>query len=66
MSHDPKSSSGNDTIVDPNEMEMSQFGCIKSICQDLSTLTGNNLNQVPKLTKELIFGNLKSDESHMS
>ena len=62
MSHDPKSSR-NETTVDPNEIQMSQFGSIKTICQDTSTLRESDLNQFPKLTKELIFGNLKSYES---
>ena len=63
MSHESKSSSENDTIVHSNEMEMSRFCCVRSICQDISTLKEKNLNQVPKLTKELIFGNLKCYES---
>ena len=65
MSHDPKSSSRTETTLDPNEisMEMSEFGCLKTICQDTSTLRDSNFNQFPKLTKELIFGNLRSYEN---
>ena len=66
MSHDPISQSNvNDTTNSPdlNELEMSKCYCIKSICQDLSSLNQKNLHKAPKLTKELIFGNLKSYES---
>ena len=67
MSHDPKPSSNlsNEAILEQNQMEMSHFCCVKSICQDMSTLKENNSKpvNVPKLTKELIFGNLKCYES---
>ena len=67
MSHEPKSTNVNDTIAtyfpDREELEKHEFRCIKSICQNLSSLNQENLHKVPKLTKELIFGNLKSYEN---
>ena len=71
MSHDPKSQANvNDATNFPDlkelEIFMDKFHCIKSICQDLSSLNQANLNEVPKLTKKLMFGNLKCYESIVS